>query len=125
MQKVDWYLLECFRLVGRHQHVSRAAEQLGSSQPAVSRAIARLESKLGVRLFERVGRSVVLTTKGRVFLQVVDRAYGEIEEARVNLFGKSEPPSRTVALGFLRTLGTQFVPQIVCQFKEQHPTINF
>jgi DNA-binding transcriptional LysR family regulator len=125
MQKVDWHLLECFRAAGRHQHVSRAAEQLGTSQPAVSRAIARLEKKLGANLFERVGRSVVLTKKGRLFLQVVDRAHGEIEEVQGSLFGQSEFTSRTVALGFLRTLGTQVVPQMVRQFKEQSPKVMF
>src|SRR3954454_3776685 len=52
MKKVDWHLLEYFRTAGRHQHVSRAAEELGTSQSAVSRAIARLESKVGVKLFE-------------------------------------------------------------------------
>src|SRR3954447_8039019 len=111
MQKGDWYLLEYFRIVGRHQNVSRAAKQLGTSQPAVSRGIARLESELGVSLFERVGRSVVLTKKGRLFLQIVDRAHGEIEEAEDHLFGQTESTSRIVALGFLRTLGTQLVPQ--------------
>src|SRR6266513_537667 len=121
MRKVDWHLLECFRAAGRHQHVSRAAEQLGTSQPAVSRAIARLESKLGVNLFERVGRSVVLTKKGRLFFQAVDRAHGEIEEVQDYLFGRTELTSRTIALGFLRTLGTHMVPQMVRQFKEQNP----
>jgi DNA-binding transcriptional LysR family regulator len=125
MQKDDWNLLECFRLVGRHQHVSRAAEHLGTSQPAVSRSIARLEGRLGARLFERVGRSVVLTKKGRLFLQIVDRAHGEIEDAEGHLFGQSESPSRVVALGFLRTLGTKFVPQILRRFKEQHLKIDF
>jgi DNA-binding transcriptional LysR family regulator len=125
MKKVDWHLLEYFRTAGRHQHVSRAAEELGTSQSAVSRAIARLESKLGVKLFERVGRSVVLTEKGRLFLQVVDRAYGEIEEIQDALFGQSESTSRTVGLGFLRTLGTRVVPQIVRKFKEQNPRVAF
>jgi DNA-binding transcriptional LysR family regulator len=125
MQKGDWYRLEYFRSVGRHQNVSRAAEQLHTSQPAVSRGVARLERKLGVPLFERVGRSVILTQKGRLFLQIVDRAHGEIEEAEGYLFGQSEPTSRIVALGFLRTLGTHLVPQMVRQFKEQHPKVNF
>ena len=125
MHKNDWSLLECFRLVGRHQHISRAAELLGTSQPAVSRSIARLETKLGVRLFERVGRSVVLTKKGRLFLQTVDRAHGEIEEAEGSLFGRSEFTSRIVALGFLRTLGIKFVPEVLHQFKEQYPKTEF
>jgi DNA-binding transcriptional LysR family regulator len=125
MQKIEWHLLEYFRSVGRHEHVSHAASELGSSQPAVSRAIRSLERTLGAPLFDRVGRSVVLTKQGRQFLQVVDRAHGEIEEALVEIFGQSKSSSRSVALGFLRTLGSQLVPQTVRRFKERHPSINF
>ena len=68
MDRTDWHLLECFRVAGRLQHVTRAAEQLGTSQPALSRSLARLQSNLGVQLFRRAGRSIRLTTSGERFL---------------------------------------------------------
>src|SRR5207247_4443654 len=85
MTKIDWHLLESFRVAGRLQHVTRAAEQLGTSQPALSRALARLHADMGVPLFERAGRSLRLTRYGELFLARVERALGEVEEGRREL----------------------------------------
>jgi DNA-binding transcriptional LysR family regulator len=58
----------CFVRVAQHLNFSRAAGELGMSQPAVSQAIARLERTLGVRLFERTSREVRLSDEGKVLL---------------------------------------------------------
>jgi len=58
----------CFVLVAEHLSFSRAAAELGMSQPAVSQAVARLERVLGVRLFERTSREVRLSDEGKVLL---------------------------------------------------------
>lgn len=58
----------CFVRVARHRSFSRAAAELGMSQPAASQAVARLERTLGVRLFERTSRTVHLTDDGKVLL---------------------------------------------------------
>src|ERR671926_45590 len=107
--KTDWHLLECFRVAGRLQHVTRAAETLGTSQPALSRALARLQADLGVPLFQRAGRSLRLTRYGESFLARVERALSEIEEGRRELADLTEPERGVVALGFLRTLGAKFI----------------
>ena len=57
--------IACFALVARHRSFSRAAAELGLSQPAASQAIARLERAVGVRLFERTSRAVELSAAGR------------------------------------------------------------
>src|SRR5689334_4395486 len=72
--RIDWRQLEYFRVAGRLQHVTRAAERLGTSQPALSRTLARLEADLGVPLFDRVGRSIRLTRYGEMFLKRVESA---------------------------------------------------
>jgi DNA-binding transcriptional LysR family regulator len=58
----------CFALVARHLSFSRAAAELGMSQPAVSQAVARLERTLGLRLFVRTSREVRLSDAGRALL---------------------------------------------------------
>lgn len=125
MRSVDWHLLEYFRLVGRHQHVGRAAAELGTSQPALSRAIARLEGRIGVKLFERAGRAIRLSEQGRVLLAVVERAYGEIDETQAAVSADRATVPKAVGLGFIRTLGVELVPQVVRQFTATQPDVHF
>ena len=67
----------------------RAAEALGLTQPAVSRAIARLETRLGVRLLDRTTRSVSLTDEGRQFYERVMPLLADMEEAASLVAGAS------------------------------------
>src|ERR671935_1288427 len=82
---MDLLQLHYFRTVARLEHVTRAAEELRVAQPALSRTIARLEAELGVPLFDRLGRRLALNRFGAAFLVRVDRALGELEEARREL----------------------------------------
>src|ERR1051325_2550432 len=125
LAKTDWHLLESFRVAGRLQHVTRAAEQLGTSQPALSRALARLQADMGVPLFERAGRSLRLTRYGETFLARGERALSEIAEGRRELAALIEPERGVVALGFLRTLGAKFIPELVRRFNVAHPQVRF
>jgi DNA-binding transcriptional LysR family regulator len=125
LRRLDWRQLECFRVAGRLQHVTRAAQQLGTSQPALSRALARLEADLGVPLFERVGRSIRLTRYGELFLKRVEGAFQQIEQGRVELADLVTPGRGTVALGFLRSLGAKYVPEVVRRFGAAHPEVRF
>src|SRR2546429_272694 len=71
---VDLLQLRYFQAVAHHQHVSRAAADLHIAQPALSRSIARLETELGVPLFDRHGRRVQLNRLGALFLAPAARA---------------------------------------------------
>ena len=71
------YFYEAARL----QHFNQAAEKLHISEPSLSRSINALESELGVVLFERTGRNVVLTKTGDIFYEHVDRILNEINLA--------------------------------------------
>ena len=82
---VDLIQLRYFQAVARHQHVSRAAEELGVAQPALSRSIGRLEAELGIPLFDRRGRRVVLNRFGALFLSRVGNALGQLEQGRRQL----------------------------------------
>ncbi|WP_369218522.1 LysR family transcriptional regulator, partial [Streptomyces flavofungini] len=65
---MDLLSLRYFQAVARHQHISRAAQELRVAQPSVSRTIGRLESELGVLLFDRQGRRIRLNEHGEAFL---------------------------------------------------------
>lgn len=63
--------LRCFLTAARLEHITRAAEELHLSQPSLSRALANLETELGVPLFERAGRGVHLSPYGQAFARRV------------------------------------------------------
>src|SRR5262245_1061345 len=103
---------------------ARAAELLGLTPSGVSRAVARLESRVGVRLFDRTPRSVTLTEEGRrLYAQVVPHL-GSIEEAATEIAGSS-----TVASGRLRVnIDPWFARMILAprlpRFMEQYPRVS-
>lgn len=117
--------LEYFRVVARTEHVTQAAEELSITQPALSRAMARLERDLGVALFDHRGRSVKLNRYGRAFLQHVERSLGALEEGRRELVDLSDRDSGVIAFGFAHALGTSVVPDLIARFRQQHPRARF
>ncbi len=125
MSKTDWHLLESFRVAGRLQHVTRAAEQLGTSQPALSRALARLQSDLGVQLFRRAGRSIRLTTSGERVPGAGGARARRDRQGRRELADLKEADRGLISLGFLRTLGAKYIPELVRRFSIRHPAVRF
>lgn len=123
--RLDWRQLQCFRLVARMQHITRAAAELGTSQPSLSRTLARMEADLGVPLFMRAGRKLTLTRHGALFLERVERACRDIDEGIAELSDLANPSGGRIALGFLRTLGFEYVPQTVRAFGLRYPNVRF
>ncbi|MCE7010962.1 LysR substrate-binding domain-containing protein [Kibdelosporangium philippinense] len=82
---MDLLALRYFQAVARLEHVGRAADQLRVAQPSLSRTLARLESDLGVPLFDRRGRRIRLNRFGAAFLRRVDRVLAELDDARQEL----------------------------------------
>ncbi|MGW0997257.1 LysR family transcriptional regulator [Streptomyces sp. NPDC002523] len=81
MDRLEVRQLEYFIAVAEELHFSRAAERLGIAPPPLSRAIAQLERRLGVTLFERTSRRVGLTSAGEVFLVESRKALQSIDRA--------------------------------------------
>jgi DNA-binding transcriptional LysR family regulator len=77
---LDFLQLKYFQAVARHEHMTRAAQELNVSQPSLSNTISRLEKKLGVPLFVRQGRQIRLTAFGKTYLERVDRIFLELQE---------------------------------------------
>nr|WP_211259790.1 MULTISPECIES: LysR family transcriptional regulator [Streptomyces] len=114
-----------FEAVARHEHVTRAAYELGMPQPTLSRAIVRLEEELGVALFARHGRTLSLSPAGRAFLGSVERALTDIERAAESVRADADPTAGKVAFGFLHTLGSETVPGLLRTFRVDHPKVRF
>src|ERR1700752_1715170 len=117
--------LKYFREVAEREHVTRAAEKLFVSQSAVSRAVTQLEEELGVPLFYRQGRAVVLSRYGRVFLEHCIRALNVLESGKRLLCEQTGGESGTVSLGFLHSLGVEMVPRLIKEYRRKHTRIQF
>lgn len=117
--------LRYFIVVAKHEHLGRAAEQLGLSQPALSRSISRLEEEFDTRLFDRSGRRIQLNANGKMLLRHVERALAELEDVRKALQDSKEDARHSVGIGFLATFGVRLIPDLIRRFKVDHPAVQF
>lgn len=78
---VDVKQLMFFKRTAELEHMTRAAEDLQTSQPFLSRTLADLEAELGAKLFDRVGRNIVLNATGKAFYTRVVTVFHEMEDA--------------------------------------------
>ena len=101
-------------------HYTRASEQLNISQPSLSHAVRQLEEELGVPLFERQGRNTQLTQFGKEFLDCAARTLATLDEGVTSLRRKARGEG-LIRLGFLRVLGTEYVPRLAARFLAAHP----
>jgi DNA-binding transcriptional LysR family regulator len=97
MERVETRELEYFVAVAEELHFGRAAERLGIAQPPLSRAISRLERRMGVRLFERTSRRVGLTAAGAGFLTDSRKALSALDAAVSRAQGSARPHRLVVA----------------------------
>lgn len=122
---MEWQQLEYFKTTAQLEHITLAAQKLNLTQPALSRSIARLENEMGVPLFDRKGRSIVLNHYGKCFLEHVNKIFREYEEARNEIQSMADPEKGQVSLGFLHTLGESFIPELIQAFGKKYPEIRF
>ncbi|MCZ8515391.1 LysR family transcriptional regulator [Paenibacillus filicis] len=122
---MEWQQLEYFQTVARLEHMTQAAQALSVSQSALSRSISRLESELGVPLFDRQGRSIALNRYGQLFLQRVNRILKEYEDGKLEIRDLLDEDAGEVTLGFLHTLGSHMIPELIVSFRSKYPRVRF
>ena len=117
--------LEYFLTIARLQHVTRAAEVLSISQPALSHSIARLEDEIGVPLFERNGRNIQLTRYGQVFAARVEDVLDQLQKGKQEIQELAHPDKGMINLAYLNILGAQVIPSIIGTFHKESPNVRF
>ncbi len=112
--------LKQFLVVARLEHLSRAADELHIAQPSLSRTIARLESELGVPLFERSGR-LRLNDTGKLFRDHVERSLGELDAGR-----RAVAEATSQGLGTVRLASETFLTLTgpLAAYKRAHPSVE-
>ena len=78
---IDFELYRIFYTVANNKNITKAAEELNISQPAISKSIKNLEEQLGGQLFVRTKRGVILTNEGREFYNYIKQAIEYISSA--------------------------------------------
>jgi len=112
MSTLNYNHLRYFQAVAHAGHLTRAAERMNLSQSALSMQIKTLEERIGHKLFDRVGRTLVLTEAGRIALDYADRIFTAGDEliATLSQQGAEAPPLR---VGALSTLSRNFQLQFL------------
>lgn len=114
--------LRCFLETARLGSLTAAGDALHVSQPAASKTLRELEEILGVRLFDRSGRKLVLTPAGRVYQTHAGAALADLERAQKLVL--SPPPERPrLSVGVLPTAATGLVPRAALAFRETRPDV--
>jgi DNA-binding transcriptional LysR family regulator len=121
---MDTQSLQAFMAVADTQSFSRAAEQLHLTQPAVSKRIATLESQVGTRLFDRIGRRIALTEAGSVLLPQARRILFTVEDSRRALANLSGQVGGRLTLATSHHIGLHRLPPLLKQYTQRHPAVE-
>jgi LysR family transcriptional regulator, hydrogen peroxide-inducible genes activator len=111
--------LRYFLKVAERQNFTRAGEELAISQPALSRAIAKLEKEIGQPILERQTRKVTLTDAGRLLLTRAEQIVSLVDDTLAEITDDGE--SGNVRVGAIPTIAPFFLPAILRDFRDQHP----
>lgn len=121
---LNLYQLRVFQAVARRLSFTRAAAALGRTQPAVSVQMRQLERRLGLDLFEHVGRKVHLTDAGRQLLVAVQRLMAGVDEVAQVVAELKGMRRGTLRVGGVSTAGEYVLPPLLRSFREGHPDID-
>jgi DNA-binding transcriptional LysR family regulator len=122
MDRLD--AMRAFVAVGEAQGFAPAARKLGLSPPAVTRAVAALEERVGTRLLHRTTRIVRLTDAGARFLADCRRILGELDEAEASAAGSHTRPAGQLTVTAPILFGRMFVAPIVLDFLKRYPAVS-
>lgn len=116
--------LHAFVAVARSGSFSMAAENLHLTQPAVSRRIAALETELGQRLFDRIGRFTGLTEAGRVLLPKAEALLDQSADLRRSLANLAHQVSGPLAIGTSHHIGLHRLPPVLRRYHREYPLVQ-
>jgi DNA-binding transcriptional LysR family regulator len=117
--------IRSFLAVAEGRTVTEVAESAHRTQPAVSRALARLEREIGSQLFQRSGRGLTLTPAGRELVEHARHMVEAYDRGARALQEITAPDGGFIPVAFLHTLGTWLVPELIKSFRTERPQVRF
>jgi DNA-binding transcriptional LysR family regulator len=116
--------MQTFAAIADHGGLTAAARALGGSLPAVVRSLAALEAQLGVRLFNRTTRRVMLTEDGRRYLERCRQVLAAVDEAERAVSGDASAPSGKLVVTAPVLFGQLHVAPAISRFLRRHPQVQ-
>lgn len=101
----------------------KAAENLGYAQSTITTQIKLLEKELGIKLFEKIGRNMELTSKGLIFLEYAEKIINLANEAKEAIDDK-DTPKGTLKIGVVESLCTIKLPELLKDFHLKYPEVE-
>lgn len=117
-------LLKTFLAVCKQMNFTRAAEERLLTQPAVSRQIKQLENRLGVSLFEKLGKSIQLTDAGRALVPQAAALLGQMDRIVETIRGFSGADRGRMRIGASTTPGYYVLPTVLGEFHRKYPEVE-
>lgn len=113
-----------FHLVASKGSLSAAARELGISTPTVSKRLARVEQRLGVRLLNRTTRRLSLTDEGEMYLQHATRILAEITELEELVGSRRATPRGLVRMNATPGFGRRYIAPALSEFAARYPEVQ-
>lgn len=115
--------LQTFVQAAQLESFSKTAEMLGYSQSAITVQMRLLETELNTRLFDRMGKKVILTPQGREFLKSANKILYEVNKASKSM-NEDRELTNPLHIGTIESLCTAKFPEILSKFHSLHPYVN-
>ncbi len=116
--------LEYFQMASRLKNITRAAERLRVSQPNITVAIKKLEAELGIQLFDRSQKQLSLTPEGAVFLNRIELALRNIQDAVLEVNDYKQLQKGTIKIGIPSMIGAYLFPKIFSSFQRKYSHLD-
>ncbi|WP_412989869.1 LysR family transcriptional regulator [Pediococcus siamensis] len=121
---MDVRVLRYFLAIAQEHNISRAAQTLHISQPALSRQISDLETELGVKLFERGPREIKLTTDGHYLRERANEIVGLVDKTAFNLQSNHFIISGRLDIGAGESVGMQRIMDVIGNILKDYPDVR-
>ena len=117
--------MRAFYAIVEEGNISHAAQRLDIAQPALSRQMKRLETSLGVQLFERGSRRIRLTDAGRVMYSRVEHILGMVDGTVREITEIGSGVAGSIRLGTITTSGAMLLPELISEFHSRYPNVTY
>lgn len=121
---MEFYHLRTFVAVAEEEHLTRAAERLSASLPAVSAHIRGLEEELGVSLFTRTPKGMRLTGEGRALLSEAKLALSSVDAVRARAGALRQEVTGVARIGLNNEAARMRVPELLAALRRRHPAVE-